>query len=121
VALTAAAVTVHAETKSDYDKEYDFAKLKTFDFKQQAQPAARAWLSAYDTPGDTGVAMADSLHAEIALDELGAERLVSELVGRGAFYQRLGQAELHALAQKLPDAGTILLDSRRYPLVLKPR
>lgn len=41
VALTAAAATVGAETKSDYDKEYDFAKLKTFDFKQQARPAVR--------------------------------------------------------------------------------
>jgi hypothetical protein len=39
VALSAAAVTVRAETKSDYDKEYDFAKLKTFDFKEQARPA----------------------------------------------------------------------------------
>lgn len=38
VAITAAAATVGAETKSDYDKEYDFAKLKTFDFKEQAQP-----------------------------------------------------------------------------------
>ena len=41
VTLTAAAVTVRAETKSDYDKEYDFAKLKTFDFKPQARPPAR--------------------------------------------------------------------------------
>jgi hypothetical protein len=41
VALAAAAATVRAETKSDYDKEYDFAKLKTFDFKQQARPKVK--------------------------------------------------------------------------------
>jgi uncharacterized protein DUF4136 len=41
VAITAAAATVGAETKSDYDKEYDFAKLKTFDFKEQARPVVR--------------------------------------------------------------------------------
>jgi Domain of unknown function (DUF4136) len=40
-ALVAAAVSVHAETKSDYDREYAFAKLKTFDFKQQTQPSVR--------------------------------------------------------------------------------
>lgn len=49
VALTAVAATVGAETKSDYDKEYDFAKLKTFDFKQQARPAVR------DTRGPNGL------------------------------------------------------------------
>jgi hypothetical protein len=39
--LTAAAVTASAETKTDFDKEYDFAKLKTFDFKEQARPTVR--------------------------------------------------------------------------------
>jgi hypothetical protein len=41
LALTAAAAGVRADTKSDYDKEYDFAKLKTFDFKQQVRPTVR--------------------------------------------------------------------------------
>lgn len=41
LALTAAAAGVRADTKSDYDKEYDFARLKTFDFKQQARPTVR--------------------------------------------------------------------------------
>jgi hypothetical protein len=41
MALLAVAATARAETKSDYDKEYDFAKLKTFDFKQQARPPVR--------------------------------------------------------------------------------
>ena len=40
VALTTSAITVRAETKADYDKEYDFSKLKTFDFKRQAQTTA---------------------------------------------------------------------------------
>src|SRR5262245_49496835 len=41
MALTASAVAAQAETKTDYDKEYDFAKLKTFDFKEQARPTVR--------------------------------------------------------------------------------
>jgi hypothetical protein len=41
VTLSAAAATLGAETKSDYDREYDFARLKTFDFKQQAKPAVK--------------------------------------------------------------------------------
>ena len=38
LALTVAAIPARAEVKSDYDKEYDFGKLKTFDFKAQARP-----------------------------------------------------------------------------------
>jgi hypothetical protein len=41
LALTAAAAAVQAETKSDFDKDYDFRQLKTFDFKEQAHPPAR--------------------------------------------------------------------------------
>jgi uncharacterized protein DUF4136 len=41
VAFTAAAVTARAEMKSDYDKEFDFGKLTTFDFKHQTRPAAK--------------------------------------------------------------------------------
>jgi hypothetical protein len=41
VAFTAAAVTVHAEMKSDYDKEFDFGKLKSFDFNHPARPSAK--------------------------------------------------------------------------------
>jgi hypothetical protein len=38
LALAVIALPAHAELKSDYDKEYEFAKLKTFDFKHQARP-----------------------------------------------------------------------------------
>jgi Domain of unknown function (DUF4136) len=63
LALTAAAVTAGAATKSDFDKEYDWAKLKTFDFKPQARPAAR------DTQGPNGLwsrRIHDDLTADLA-------------------------------------------------------
>ena len=37
LALSLTACAAHSEVKSDYDKDYDFARLKTFDFKHQAR------------------------------------------------------------------------------------
>jgi hypothetical protein len=61
MALTAVAATARAETKSDYDREYDFRKLKTFDFKQQARPAVR------DTQGPNSL-WNRRIHDELATD-----------------------------------------------------
>jgi hypothetical protein len=38
MALTAGAGLARADTKSDFDKSYDFQKLRTFDFKEQRRP-----------------------------------------------------------------------------------
>jgi len=41
VALSAATATLWAETKSDYDRDHDFSRLKTFDFKLPAEPVVK--------------------------------------------------------------------------------
>jgi hypothetical protein len=37
LAILVGGLIVSAETRSDYDKEFDFAQLKTFDFKRQSR------------------------------------------------------------------------------------